>query len=92
MAAENIAIRQPLITMQRTRKRLCKIAVVLKPATILKFHKLFVERKYKKLFPNNTKNKPGRKGPSQEIIERHQFNQISTSVYILLAVQHAINA
>ena len=114
VAAENIALRQQLITVQRKRyrapnltthdrfifgflayfipaSRLRKIAIIVKPASILKFHKYLVERKYKKLFSNNTKKKSGRKGPSQEIIDlvldikkrnpRFGYRRIAMQVY-----------
>jgi len=91
IVAENIALRQQLIVLNRTRKRsppltthdkilfgflaklvkrtrLQKIAITLKPATILKFHKALVKRKYKLLYSNNH-TKTGRKGPSQELVE-----------------------
>ena len=49
--------------------RLQKVAIVLKPATILRFHKALVQRKYSKLYSNKTKNKPGRKPQNQKLIE-----------------------
>ena len=92
IAAENIALRQQLISLSRQNKRspklttsdrilfgllaswikpkrLSKIAILLKPATILKFHKALVKRKYHLLFSNKTPRKPGRKGPSDELIQ-----------------------
>lgn len=39
MAAENLALKQQLITIVRHQKRLSKISVIIKPATILNFHK-----------------------------------------------------
>jgi len=50
-------------------KRLSKIAIVLKPATILKFHKALVKRKYQALFSNQTPKKPGREGPCEKLVE-----------------------
>ena len=70
--AENICLRQQLITINRTRerspnlshwcrfllavsasqirpKRLSRIAIILKPATLIKIHKAFVKRKYRLL-------------------------------------------
>ncbi len=61
--------------MLRTRRyelsmyRLTKISIILQPATILKFHRALVEPKFQKLYSKKTKQKPGRKGPSQEIID-----------------------
>jgi len=50
-------------------RRLLKSAVIIKPATLYKFHEWLVKRKYSKLF-NPTKNgKPGPKGPPQEVID-----------------------
>lgn len=50
-------------------KRLLKSAIIIKPATLLKFHKLLVKRKYSKLFSGTKNGKPGPKGPSQEVID-----------------------
>ena len=69
IAAENLILRQQLITIERTRKRsphltqadrtlfamlaqiiprnrLQKLAIIVKPATILKFHRALVKKKY----------------------------------------------
>ncbi len=51
------------------RNRVEKIAALFSPATILKFHRLLVKRKYRLLFSSISNNKPGPKGPSREIIE-----------------------
>ena len=49
--------------------RLLRSAVVLRPATILHFHRLLVKRKYHELFsPKRRPCKPGPKGPSPELI------------------------
>jgi hypothetical protein len=92
LMAENIALRQQLITLSQKRNRasqlttqdrwlfglvaglityarLHKIAIVLKPATLLRFHKVLVERKYKLLYSNKGKKKPGRKGPTQVLVD-----------------------
>ena len=50
-------------------KRLSRIAIALKPATLLKFHKALVKRKYHLLFSNKSPRKPGPKGPCQAIID-----------------------
>ena len=50
-----------LLTMLIGQRRLQKIAVIIKPATILAFHKALVKRKYSKLYSNKTKKNPGRK-------------------------------
>jgi len=49
--------------------RLLKSAVIIKPATLYKFHKWLVKLKYRKLFNPNKYKKPGPKGPSQEVID-----------------------
>ena len=91
IAAENIVLRQQLITMSRRQqrapkltffdkitfglfaamistKRLTRIAIILKPATLLRFHKALVNRKYRLLFSNKSSKKPGPKGPDQKVI------------------------
>lgn len=50
-------------------KRLSRIAIIIKPATILKFHKALVQRKYNLLFSNKSPNNPGQKGPDQNLID-----------------------
>jgi len=49
--------------------RLAKIAIILKPATILKFHKALVKRKYRLLFSNKKSKNPGRKGPDKNVTD-----------------------
>ncbi|WP_217356515.1 hypothetical protein [Legionella sainthelensi] len=51
-----------------SNKRLPRTAIIIKPSTILNFHKALVKRKYSLLFSRKTKNRPGPKGPSKEII------------------------
>lgn len=49
--------------------RLPRSAIVLKPATILNFHRLLVKRKYRELFsPKRKPAKPGPKGPSAQFV------------------------
>jgi putative transposase len=48
--------------------RLLRSAIVLKPATILRFHRSMVNRKYSLLFTPKTRGKPGPTGPSPELI------------------------
>ena len=48
--------------------RLLRIAVVLKPSTLLAFHASLVKRKYRLLFSPKRSGKPGPKGPSPELI------------------------
>ena len=49
-------------------KRLSRIAIAIKPVTLLKFHRALVKRKYQLLFSNKSKRKPGPKGPGKELI------------------------
>ncbi len=48
--------------------RLLRIAVVLKPSSLLAFHAALVKRKYRQLFSPKRRGKPGPKGPSPELI------------------------
>jgi len=48
--------------------RLLRSAIVLKPSTILGFHRTLVKRKYRLLFTPKNRGKPGPKGPSPELI------------------------
>ncbi len=50
------------------RKRLHRCAIILKPATILRFQRLLVKRKYRELFSPERRGRPGPKGPSAELI------------------------
>ncbi len=50
-------------------KRLKKVAVIIRPATILSFHGALVKRKYSRLYSNKTDKKPGRKGQDQALID-----------------------
>jgi len=49
-------------------KRIRKLAVVVRPATLLKFHAALVRRKYSRLFGSTTRAKPGPKGPPEVVI------------------------
>jgi transposase InsO family protein len=48
--------------------RLRRVAIVLKPATLLAFHRALVKRKYRLLFSPKRRGIPGPKGPSAELI------------------------
>lgn len=71
--APNLAFFEKLIfgflTSMLSMRRLSRIAIILKPATLLKFHKALVTRKYHMLFSNKLPKKPGPKGPEQAIID-----------------------
>ena len=44
------------------------VAIVLKPSTIISFHRAWVKQIYRWLFTPKRRGKPGPKGPSEEII------------------------
>src|SRR5687768_199516 len=49
-------------------QRMPKVAVAVRPATLLRFHRALVRRKYQWLFSANSRRRPGPKGPSKELI------------------------
>jgi transposase InsO family protein len=49
-------------------KRLPKIAIGIKPSTLLRFHRALIQRKYRLLFTPAARRRPGPKGPSKELI------------------------
>jgi len=57
------------LTFFINKARLQRIAISLKPATILKYHQALTKRKYQDLYSRRTRIKPGRKGPEQDLIE-----------------------
>ena len=58
-----------LTTLWVSPRRIPKLGALIKPATLLKFHKALVERKYRLLFSSSSScRKPGPKGPSRELI------------------------
>jgi putative transposase len=48
--------------------RLLRSAIVLKPSTILSFHRTLVKRKYRLLFTPKSRGKAGPRGPSPELV------------------------
>src|SRR5262245_9472788 len=48
--------------------RRIRLAIALKPSTLLNFHDALVRRKYRLLFSPKRRSKPGPKGPDAEII------------------------
>jgi transposase InsO family protein len=48
--------------------RLLRSAIVLKPSTILSFHRALVKRKYRRLFTPKNRGKPGPRGPAPELV------------------------
>ena len=58
-----------LTTLFVSPRRIPKLGVLIKPATLFKFHRTLVERKYRLLFSSRCRRrKPGPKGPSAELI------------------------
>jgi len=49
-------------------KRLPKIAIGIRPSTLLRFHRALIQRKYRLLFTPAARRRPGPKGPSKELI------------------------
>lgn len=50
-------------------RRGAKLAAILKPATLLRFHRALVDRKYRDLFCSaGARRKPGPKGPSEALV------------------------
>ncbi len=56
-------------TLLVSPKRLSKMAVILKPSTLLYFHRALVKRKYRLCYSPRKRRRPGPKGPSRELID-----------------------
>jgi len=50
-------------------RRLIRTAIILKPATLLRFHRGFKDFKYRFFYSSSPKKAPGPKGPSPELIQ-----------------------
>jgi transposase InsO family protein len=48
--------------------RLVRAAIILKPSTLLGFHRALVNGKYRRLFSSTRRNTPGPQGPPREIV------------------------
>src|SRR5450755_4697563 len=48
--------------------RLPKIAIGIKPSTLLRFHRALIQQKYRLLFTPRARQRPGPKGPSKDLI------------------------
>jgi putative transposase len=58
-----------LATLFVSPRRIPKLGALIKPGTLLRFHKALVDRKYRLLFSSSSsRRKPGPKGPSAELI------------------------
>jgi len=51
-------------TMLIRPSRLVRVAIVLNPSTLLRFHRALTTRKYRRLFSSTTRKKPDRKAPA----------------------------
>src|SRR5215469_17784078 len=58
-----------LCTLLMRPARVLRSAVVLKTSTLLHFHKMLVQRKYRLLFSPKRVRRPGPKGPTKELID-----------------------
>src|SRR5258705_3607385 len=82
-----------LITFLVSPRRLPKLSAIVKSATLYKFHKPLVDRKYRILFSSAGRpRKPGPKGPSPEliaaIVEMKRRNPKFGCVYIAQQIAH----
>ncbi len=50
-------------------RRIQQDAIIIRPSTLLRLHDALKTRKYKLLYSSGNKGKPGRKGPSRELID-----------------------
>ena len=83
-----------LTTLFVNPRRIAKLGALVKPATLFKFHKALVDRKYRLLFSSSPHRcKPGPKGPSAElvaaIVEMKQRNPCFGYMRIAQQVSHA---
>jgi transposase InsO family protein len=83
-----------LTTLLISPGRIPKLGALVKPSTLLKFHKALVDRKYRLLFSSSShRRKPGPKGPSAEliaaIVEMKRRNPRFGCVRIAQQISHA---
>jgi putative transposase len=83
-----------LTTLFVSPRRIAKLGEFVKPATLLKFHEAFVDRKYCRLFPSRHHHrKPGPKGPPAAliaaIVELKRRNPRFDCVRIAQQIAHA---
>ena len=57
------------LTMLLSPQQITRICVIIKPSTVLSFHKALVKRKYLKLFSSHGNRKSGPKGPNSDLIK-----------------------
>jgi putative transposase len=83
-----------LATLLVSPRRIRKLGALIKPATLFKFHRALVDRKYRLLFSSPShRRKPGPKGPSAEliaaIVEMKRRNPRFGCVRIAQQISHA---
>jgi len=54
-----------LISQLINPNRLKSVSIIVQPATLLKFHRALVKRKYRRLFSRRSQKRPGPKGPQR---------------------------
>jgi hypothetical protein len=76
-------------------QRILKVAVVVRPATLLRFHRALVRRKYQGLFSSKSGRRPGPNGPSRQLVaavlEIKRLNPRFGCLRIAQQVSHAVN-
>jgi len=80
-----------------SQHRLQKLAVVVKPTTILNFHRALVQRKYRRLYSAKNPGQPGPKGPEPKLIKlvvdikqrnpRMGYDRIAMQIYQAFGVK-----
>jgi hypothetical protein len=50
-------------------RHILRAAVIIRPSTLLKFHRLLKQRKHRQLYSSGRKGKLGPKGPSPKLIQ-----------------------
>src|SRR5262249_1395226 len=58
-----------LCTLLNPPPRVLRSAIVLKTSTLLHFHKMLIQQKYRVLFSPKRVRRPGPKGPTKELID-----------------------
>ena len=58
-----------LCTLFMRPARVLRSAIVMKPSTLLRLHKLLKKQKYRMLFASKSGSRPGPPGPKQELID-----------------------
>src|SRR5262249_24397530 len=49
-------------------RRLVRVAIILKPSTLMRLHRALTTKKYRQLFSSTEQKRPGPKGPDEEVI------------------------